>query len=99
MFAQACVAIAPVSGAATGTPAPTARNFDWTATPHSRASRSHATIEYVDGLAIFQAAKVQLEQLPLVRRDQHTGDLGSLERGLHCFRAVGSDDNRDAFGM
>ena len=36
---------APTSGSAAGTAAPTARNLDWTATPHSRASRSQATIE------------------------------------------------------
>ena len=32
---------------ANGTTEPTARNFDWTATPHSPAARSHAAIEYV----------------------------------------------------
>ena len=47
-FAHACVAMAPTCGSAAGTTAPTARNFDWTATPHSPASRSHATIEYVE---------------------------------------------------
>jgi hypothetical protein len=30
-----------------GTIQPTARNFDWTATPHCCASRSQAQIEYV----------------------------------------------------
>src|SRR5215216_3209702 len=82
MFAHACVATAPTSGSAAGTPAPTARNFDCTATPHSRISRSHATIEYVEGLAIFQLAKVELEELALARRHEHAGDLGPLERSL-----------------
>jgi len=78
MFAHACVARAPTSGSAAGTPAPTARNFDCTATPHSRASRSHATMEYVEGLAIFQLAEVELEELALVGWDEHAGHLGPL---------------------
>ena len=35
-------------GSAQGTTDPTARNFDCTATPHCPASRSQATIEYVE---------------------------------------------------
>jgi hypothetical protein len=46
-LAYDCVAIAPTWGSAHGTTEPTARNFDWTATPHWPASRSQATIEYV----------------------------------------------------
>src|ERR671924_891968 len=95
MFASACVATAPTSGSATGTPAPTARNFDCTATPHSRAARSQATSEYVD-LAIFQAAEVELEELALLRRDQHARDLGVLERRLHGLGASCPDDDGDA---
>src|SRR5581483_8401501 len=44
-FSQACVATAPTSACTHGASAPTARNLDWTATPHSRRSRSQATIE------------------------------------------------------
>ena len=45
--AKACVATAPTSPRAHGTTAPTARNFDWVATPTSPASGSAATIENV----------------------------------------------------
>jgi hypothetical protein len=41
--ASACVPKAPIPPRAQGTKAPTARNFDWTATPHSPASGSVAT--------------------------------------------------------
>ena len=40
-----CRDCADVPALPAGTPAPTARNFDCTATPHSAASRSQATIE------------------------------------------------------
>src|SRR5213592_43722 len=99
MFAQAWVASAPTSGSAAGTPAPTARNFDCTATPHSRASRSQATIEYVEGLAIFELAKVELEQFAVVRRDEHAGDLGPFESRLDGFGRARADDDRDSLRM
>ena len=43
----------------TGTTEPTARNFDWVATPHCPASRSQAAIEYVatSGLASHTSAR------------------------------------------
>ena len=44
-FAYDCVAIAPTCGTAHGTIEPTARNFDWVATPHCPAARSQAQIE------------------------------------------------------
>ena len=43
--ASAWVATAPASAAAHGTSAPTARNFDWTATPISPRAGSAATME------------------------------------------------------
>ena len=46
-FANDWVAIAPTSARAHGTTAPTARNFDWVATPRSPVAGSSATIEYV----------------------------------------------------
>src|SRR5215212_4052893 len=99
MFASACVAIAPTSASAAGTPAPTARNFDCTATPHSAASRSQATMEYVDGLAIFQPAEVELRQLPLFRRDEDARDLGALERSPHLVGARGAYHDRNSLRM
>src|SRR4051794_16453444 len=47
-----CVATAPTSASAQDASAPIARNRDCTATPHSRRSRSHATMEYVELVAI-----------------------------------------------
>src|SRR5262249_6174737 len=46
-FAYDCVAIAPTPACGHGTAAPTARNFDWTATPRSPVAGSSATMEYV----------------------------------------------------
>jgi hypothetical protein len=46
-FASACVATAPTPARAYGTKAPTARNFDWTATPRESVSGSKATMEKV----------------------------------------------------
>src|SRR5262249_9052319 len=76
-----CVAIAPACGSAPGPIEPTARNLDWTATPHWPASRSHATIEYVLGLAVGQLPEIELEQLLAVRRNEDAGDLRSPESG------------------
>ena len=72
-LARDCVAIAPTSGSAHGTMQPTARNFDCTATPHCRASRSQAQIEYVatTGLAVGHLREIEREQR-LVRRRAHT---------------------------
>src|SRR5690606_17186342 len=47
VFAQDCVATAPTLAFAHGTTEPTAKNFDWTATPTSPVSGSAATIENV----------------------------------------------------
>src|SRR5678815_1323383 len=96
MLASAWVAIAPTWGSAAGTPAPTARNLDCTATPHSADSRSQATIEYVDGLAIFQLAKVELTQLPLLRRDEHARDFRPFERGADRVGRDRANDHWDA---
>ena len=46
-FASACVATAPTPVRAHGTIAPTARNFDWTATFQAPVSGSKATMEKV----------------------------------------------------
>jgi hypothetical protein len=46
-FAIACVATAPAPARAQGTIEPTARNFDWTATPRAFVSGSKATMEKV----------------------------------------------------
>src|SRR5688572_4278941 len=46
-LAKLCVATAPTPASAHGTTAPTARNFDATATPHSFASGSYPTTENV----------------------------------------------------
>jgi hypothetical protein len=46
-FAIACVATAPAPARAQGTIEPTARNFDWTATPRASVSGSKATMEKV----------------------------------------------------
>src|SRR6187551_1944766 len=96
MFASACVAMAPTCGSAAGTPAPTARNFDCTATPHSAASRSQATIEYVDGLAILQLSEVELAELALLWRDEHASDLRALERCTHRIGRRSADDDGDS---
>src|SRR5919197_5420724 len=96
MFAQAWVATAPTSGSAAGTPAPTARNFDCTATPHSRASRSQATSEYVEGLAIFQLAEVELKELALVGRHEHARYFRPLEGRLDGICRRGPHDHGHA---
>src|SRR3954470_9920303 len=99
MFANACVAIAPTEGSAAGTPAPTARNFDCTATPHSAASRSQATIEYVEGLAILQLPEVEVHELTMRRRDEDAGDLRAFERRANGLGVCGADDYRDSLRM
>jgi hypothetical protein len=53
----------------------------------------------IEPLSIFQAAEVQLEQLTLVRWDEHAGDLWAFERGLDSLRAAGSDNHRDSLGV
>src|SRR3954451_949148 len=99
MFANACVAIAPTWGSAAGTPAPTARDFDCTATPHSAASRSQATIEYVEGLAILQLPEVEVHELTMRRRDEDAGDLRAFERRANGLGVCGADDYRDSLRM
>src|SRR6185503_7755669 len=94
MLASACVAMAPTCGSAAGTPAPTARNFDCTATPHSAASRSQATIEYVEGLAILELAEIEVPELALSGRDEDTRDLWALERDPDGLGRRGPDDDR-----
>src|SRR5215208_3575799 len=47
VFAKDCVATAPLPACAHGTTAPTAGNFDATATPQACSSRSQATMEKV----------------------------------------------------
>ena len=89
------MAIAPTPGSAQGTTAPTARNFDCTATPHWPASTSHATIEYVaTGLAVGQLRQVELEQIAPFGRDEDAGDLGLRERRLHSLGGLGPGDDR-----
>src|SRR6058998_4368650 len=56
VFAYACVATAPTRAAANGTTAPTATNFDSTATPRSFVLGSNATMLNVDGRARCIAA-------------------------------------------
>ena len=79
-FAHDCVAIAPTSGSAQGTTQPTARNFDCTATPHCRASRSQAQMEYVatTGLAVGHLREVEREQRLV--GDERTGDRAERQR-------------------
>src|SRR5918911_5140385 len=95
-FAYACVATAPTSGSAHGTTEPTARNFDCVATPHCRASRSQAAIEYVatTGSAIGQLHQVEVEELAPVGRAEGGSDLGPRERRLHLLGAARADDHR-----
>src|SRR5712691_7108036 len=89
--------MAPTCGSAHGTTEPTARNFDWTATPHWPASRSHATIEYVATTslrAIGQLAEVAVAQVAAIGRHERRRNLRMRERGLHGLRRGGSHDDR-----
>src|SRR5918912_68466 len=92
-----CVAIAPTRGSAQDTSEPTARNFDWTPTPHCSASRSQATIEYVETIGsapIRELPEVELEQVVPVRRDEHRRDLGSRQRSLDRVGGRGAGGDR-----
>ena len=81
---------------AQGTTEPTARNFDCTATPHCPASRSHATIEYVEiGLAIRGLDEVDCEQL--LRRHEYAGYFRAGQCRQHLLLGVGTNDDRRAF--
>ena len=79
------MAIAPTSGSAHGTTEPTARNFDWTATPHCLAARSQAAIEYVatTGSAIGELGQVELEQVASLLGHENGRHLGPRERCPH----------------
>src|SRR5712691_11675084 len=93
--------MAPTCGSAQGTTEPTARNLDWTATPHCPESRSQPTIEYVAtaGSVIGQGGEVELEQLGVPGRHEHAGDLGPGQGGLHVLRRAGADHDRPAGAM
>src|ERR687888_562315 len=87
--------MAPTPGCAQGTTEPTARNFDWVATPHWRASGAQAAIEYVatSGLAIRELGEIEIEELGLRLGDEHRGDLGPGEGGLYVFCRLRADDD------
>src|SRR5207245_8059788 len=95
--------LAPARGSAQGTTDPTARNFDWTPTPHCPASRSHPTTEYVATRgahsAIGQGAEVEVEQVAASRGDEHARDLRSAERGFHLLRRRRVSGDRPAGGV
>src|SRR6188472_2092702 len=56
--------MAPTPARAHGTVAPTARNFDWTATPRSPVSASLATMEYVTRRSGLELGPNAVEGLP-----------------------------------
>src|SRR5207244_4265612 len=86
----------PTCGSAQGTTEPTERNFDWTATPHWPASRSQATIEYVEmiGSAIRGLDEVDCEEV--LRRHQHAGYFRAGERRQHLLLGVCAHDDGHA---
>src|SRR5205085_1478566 len=92
------VATAPTSGSAQGTTAPTARNFDWTATPHCLASRSQPAMEYVatTGSAIRELRQVELQQVASLLGHEHRGHLGPRERRAHLLRRPRAHDDGTA---
>jgi len=56
-------------------------------------------MEYVDGLAIFQPAEVELSELPLLGRDEHACHLRPFERSPDVIRARRAHDDRDSLNV
>src|SRR5204863_3118295 len=86
-------------GSAQGTTEPTARNLDCTPTPHCRAVKSHATIEYVATTgsgAIRELAQIEVEQITTVGRDDRDRHLRMRQRRLDLVGRGRSHDDRRA---
>ena len=86
------MAIAPTCGSAQGTTEPTERNFDWTATPHCSASRSTATIEYVETIGRGGFGEIWAEPPGRAARPEAGSSVAPVvvTTGAPCVRGLGT---------